>query len=64
MVANADDDPVETKHSFVDYSVEIKPHKVEALVKVEVLHVNSSVSELGDNELDTAHFLSSLEPEN
>ncbi|KEH43260.1 hypothetical protein MTR_1g088955 [Medicago truncatula] len=36
MVADADEDPVETKHSFVDYSVEIKPPKVEASVKIEV----------------------------
>jgi len=59
-----------TKHSFVDYSVEIKPHKVEASVdlksntneasvKVEALHVNSGVSELGDNEVDTIQFFSS-----
>jgi len=65
MVVNADDDPVETKPSFVDYSVEIKLPKVEASVKVEAsmkieaLHVNSGVYELGDNEVDTTHFFSS-----
>ena len=30
MVENTDDDPVDPKHSFVDYFVEIKPPKVEA----------------------------------
>jgi len=56
MVENADDDPVETKPSFVDYSVDIKPPKVEASVKVEHLHVNSGVSELGANKVDTTQF--------
>ena len=76
MVENADDDPVETKHSFVDYSGEFKPPEVEASVdvkpnidetfvhieaslNVDVLHVNSGVSQLGVNEVDTAHFFSS-----
>jgi len=59
MIENVDDDPVETKPSFVDYSVEIKPPKVETFVKVEALHVNFGVSELGVNEVDTNQFFSS-----
>jgi hypothetical protein len=76
MVENADNEPVEIKPSFVDYSIEIKSSKLEALVdvkpntdeafvhveaseNVEALHVNSSVSQLGVNEVDTTHFLSS-----
>jgi hypothetical protein len=69
MVENADDDSVETKSSFVGYSGELKPPKVEVSVDVkpnideasfhvEVSHVNSCVSELGVNEFDTTHFFS------
>jgi len=64
MVENPDDDPVEIKPSFVDYSfeiklpkveasVDVKPNADEAYVKVEALHVNSGVSEFGVNEVDT-----------
>jgi len=65
MVENADDDLVDRKSSFVDYFVEIKPPKVKTSVKVEApviveaLHVNSVVSNLRDNEVDTIHFFSS-----
>jgi len=59
MVENADDDPVDPKHSYVDYYVEIKPPKVEASVKAEALCVNSGVSNLRDNEVKTTQFFSS-----
>jgi len=59
MVENTGDDPVDRKPSFVDDFVEIKPPKVEVSVKVEALSVNSSVSNLRDNEVvDTSHFFS------
>jgi hypothetical protein len=65
MVENPNDDLVDPKPSFVDYFVEIKPPKVEASVKVEApdkvgaLRVNSGVSNLRDNGVDTTHFFSS-----
>ncbi|AES86502.1 hypothetical protein MTR_4g009220 [Medicago truncatula] len=65
MVENVGDDPVDRKSSFIDYFVEIKPPKVKASVKVEApmiveaLHVNSVVSNLRDNKVDTIQFFSS-----
>jgi len=70
MVDNAADDPVKTKYSFVECSGEFKPPKVEvsvdvkpnideAFVHVEASQVNSCVSQLGVNDVDTTHFFSS-----
>jgi hypothetical protein len=61
MVENSNDDLVDPKPFFVDYFVEIKPPKVEASVKVEALRVNSGVSNLRDNEVDTTHFFASFQ---
>jgi len=63
-VENANDDPSDRKLSVVD-SVKVEAPikveasvKVEAFVKVEASSVNFDVCKLRDNEVDTAHFLS------
>jgi len=65
MVENVDDDPVETKPSFVDYSREFPVPKVEvkatingAFVHVEASYVDSDVAPLDVNEVDTTQFFS------